>query len=298
MAKVRPNDPCPCGSGKKYKKCCGTGRTRASLGSSGGVGSFFKPKPSGRGVKTPEEIEGMRKACRFNAQLMNYIRPLVVAGMSTAQIDELVHAYTLDHGHIPAPLNYHGFPKSVCTSRNNVICHGIPSEDEFVEEGDIINVDVTTIVEGFHGDQSETIMIGDVSDDAKKVTEVSRRCLELGIAHVKPGIVLNDVCGVMQDYVESQGCSVVRDFTGHGIGRKFHEDPQVTHYRSGPARKWLLEPGQTFTIEPMVNLGDYDCEVLGDGWTAVTADGSLSAQFEHTILVTETGHEILTDTNY
>jgi methionyl aminopeptidase len=159
-------------------------------------------------------------------------------------------------------------------------------------------VDVTTIVEGFHGDQSETILIGNVSEEAKKVTEVSKRCLEIGIATVKAGLVLNDVCGAMQDYVEAQGCSVVRDFTGHGIGRGFHEDPQVTHYRSSAARRWLLEAGQTFTIEPMVNIGDYAVEVLEDGWTAVTADGSLSAQFEHTLLVTNEGCEILTDTNF
>ena len=293
MAKQRPNDPCPCGSGKKYKKCCGAGRR------SGGISSLFaKPRPSGRGVKSALEIEGMRKACRFNAQLMNFIRPLVKEGMSTADIDKLVHDYTLDHGHIPAPLNYHGFPKSVCTSRNEVVCHGIPSENDIILDGDIINIDVTTIVEGFHGDQSETIMIGNVSDDAKKVTEVSKRCLDIGIATVKAGLVLNDVCGAMQDYVEAQGCSVVRDFTGHGIGRGFHEDPQVTHYRTSAARRWLLEAGQTFTIEPMVNLGHYDVKVLGDGWTAVTADGSLSAQFEHTILVTDDGCEILTDTNF
>lgn len=305
MAKQRPNDPCSCGSGKKYKKCCGSNSGKSESGIIGAKGSrfgaggmFSKPKPTGRGVKTAIEIEGMRKACRFNAQLMNYIRPLVKAGMSTAEIDRLVHEYTVDHGHIPAPLNYHGFPKSVCTSRNEVVCHGIPSENEFVEDGDIINIDVTTIVDGFHGDQSETLLIGDVSEEARRVTEVSRRSLEIGIAHVKPGIVLNDVCAAIQDYVEGEGCSVVRDFTGHGIGRRFHEDPQVTHYRSSAAKRWLLEPGQTFTIEPMVNVGHYDVGVLEDGWTAVTADGSLSAQFEHTVLVTETGVEILTATDF
>lgn len=239
----------------------------------------------------------MRKACRFNAQLMNYIRPLVKAGMSTEDINVLVHDYTLEYGHIPAPLNYHGFPKSVCTSVNEVVCHGIPSEDQILKEGDIVNVDVTTIVDGYHGDQSETIFIGEVSGDARRVADVSRESMYLGIEAVRPGIPLVEVCGVIEDYVHSKGCSVVRDFTGHGIGRKFHEDPQVPHYRTASAARFMLEPGMTFTIEPMVNLGDYRVKVLDDDWTAVTKDGSLSAQYEHTVLVTETGHEILTDTN-
>ena len=255
-------------------------------------GSSLKPK----GIKTPEEIEGMRKAGRFNAQLMNHVRPLVKEGMSTQAIDDLVREYTLDHGHICATMGYHGYPKNLCTSINDVVCHGIPSEDEFLEEGDIVNIDLTTIVDGYHGDQSEMILIGEVSDEAKKVVDVAKKCLEMGIAAVRPGIVLNEVCGVMEDYVEGEGCSVVRDFTGHGIGKKFHEDPQVTHYRSAPAKRWLLHPGQTFTIEPMVNVGHWDTTVLDDGWTAVTSDGSLSAQWEHTLLVTETGAEILTDT--
>lgn len=287
MSKIRPNDPCGCGSGQKFKKCCGLSEATGLLG---------RFKPVAKGVKTPAEIEGMRKACRFNAQLMNYIRPLVKAGMSTGAINQLVHEYTIGHGHIPAPLNYHGFPKSVCTSRNNVVCHGIPSDLEFIVDGDIINIDLTTIVEGFFGDQSETLMIGKVSEAAKKVTEVSRRALEIGIENIKPGISLNVAAGAMQDFIESQGCSVVQDYTGHGIGRKFHEDPQVTHFRSPSVKKWMLAPGQTFTIEPMVNVGRYGVKVLNDGWTAVTADGSLSAQFEHTVLVTKDGVEVLTDT--
>jgi methionyl aminopeptidase len=287
MSKIRPNDPCSCGSGQKYKKCCGVAAAKGLLG---------RFTSAVKGVKTPAEIEGMRKACRFNAQLMNYIRPLVKIGMSTGDIDRLVHEYTIGHGHIPAPLNYHGFPKSVCTSRNSVVCHGIPSDKEFILDGDIINVDLTTIVDGFFGDQSETFLMGNVSKEAIKITEVSKRCLEIGIDNIRPGISLNEAAGAMQDYAESQGCSVVRDFTGHGIGRKFHEDPQVTHYRSPSTRKWMLAAGQTFTIEPMINIGHYAIKVLEDGWTAVTKDGSLSAQFEHTLLVTETGVEVLTDT--
>lgn len=294
MSKTRPNDPCPCGSGKKFKKCCGLNPGGAPVPSS--PKSLFGQTLKPRGIKTPDEIEGMRLAGKFNAQLMNHVRPQVVAGMSTQKIDDIVREYTLDHGHICATMNYHGYPKNLCTSINNVVCHGIPSEEEILQDGDIVNIDLTTIVDGFHGDQSEMILIGEVSSEARKVVDVAKRCMDLGIQAVKPGIVLNEVCGVMQDYVEGEGCSVVRDFTGHGIGKNFHEDPQVTHYRSAPAKRWLLHPGQTFTIEPMVNLGDYDTTILDDGWTAVTTDGSLSAQWEHTILVTENGVEILTDT--
>jgi methionyl aminopeptidase len=270
----------------KYKKCWGKPSCAQN-----------RPKKApARNVKSAEEIEGMRVACRFNAQLMQWIKTQVEIGMPTARIDELVHQYTLDHGHTPAPLNYHGFPKSLCTSRNQVVCHGIPSETEFVEDGDIINLDVTTIVDGFHGDQSETLLIGDVAPEAKRLVEVTKRSLDIGIGEVKPGVSLNVVCGAIQDYVESQGFSVVRDYTGHGIGRDFHEDPQVTHHRTRHAARWMLAPGQTFTIEPMVNAGAHDTKLLNDSWTAVTADGSLSAQFEHTVLVTDTGVEVLTDT--
>ena len=286
--KVRPNDLCPCGSGKKYKKCCFKKVSRAPKA------PLFRRR--NKAVKTQQEIEGMRTACRFNAQLMNYIRPLVKAGMSTEEINTLVQEYTIDHGHIPAPLNYYGFPKSVCTSVNDVVCHGIPTEKQILKEGDIINVDVTTIVDGYHGDQSETILIGDVSEQARKVANVSKTSLDIGIDTVKAGIPLGEVCGAVEDYVHSQGCSVVRDFTGHGIGKKFHEDPQVPHYRTPAANRFMLESGMTFTIEPMVNIGDYRIKVLDDDWTAVTRDGSLSAQYEHTILVTDEGCEVLTDT--
>jgi len=265
------------------------------MGSKLGVLAAFKKKNPA--VKSAADIEGMRVACRFNAQLMNYIRPLVVAGMSTEDINTLVHEFTIEHGHIPAPLNYYGFPKSVCTSVNDVVCHGIPTKNQILVEGDIINVDVTTIVNGYHGDQSETILIGKVSADARKIAEVSKTSLDIGIQTVRAGIALVEVCGAIEDYVHSQKCSVVRDFTGHGIGKKFHEDPQVPHYRTRAAANFMLEAGMTFTIEPMVNLGDYRVKVLDDDWTAVTKDGSLSAQYEHTILVTEDGCEVLTDTN-
>lgn len=247
-----------------------------------------------RYVKSAFDIAGMRKACRVNAELMKYIKPLVREGMSTNEINTLVHEYTVERGYIPAPLNYHGFPKSVCTSINEVVCHGIPSDHDILKEGDIINVDTTTIVDGYHGDQSETIYIGEVSEEARRVTETSRKALSLAIEAVKPGVALFDVCGVIEDYVEGQGCSVVREFTGHGIGKKFHEEPQVPHYRTPETRKIILEPGMIFTIEPMVNIGHWKTKILEDNWTAVTEDGSLSAQFEHTLLVTEDGVEVLT----
>ncbi|MBF0196070.1 MAG: type I methionyl aminopeptidase [Planctomycetes bacterium] len=288
MAKTRPNEPCPCGSGKKYKKCC----AKAPILKNKHFG--YRKKDN---IKNEKDIIGMRTACSFNAQLMRYIRPHIQAGISTEEINTLVHDYTLAHGHIPAPLNYHGFPKSVCTSLNHVVCHGIPCKEDILKNGDIINVDVTTIVDGYHGDQSETFYVGtDISDDAKLVTETSRRSLEIGIENVKPGRKLIDVCGAIEDFVLGEGCSVVRDFTGHGIGLKFHEEPQVPHYRTASIRNVVLQPGMTFTIEPMVNIGDWRIKILEDKWTAVTADGSLSAQFEHTLLVTEDGVEVLTAT--
>jgi methionyl aminopeptidase len=192
----------------------------------------------------------------------------------------------------PAPLNYHGFPKSVCTSVNHVVCHGIPGK-EVLKNGDIINVDVTTIYEGFYGDTSATFFVGDVSDEARKVTEVSRKSLELAIAEVREGARLGDIGAAIQEYAEGEGCSVVRAFVGHGIGRQFHEPPQVSHVgKRGTGNR--LKAGMVFTIEPMINLGSYEVEVLADKWTAVTIDGSLSAQFEHTIVVTKTGCEVLT----
>lgn len=286
MGKIRPNDPCSCGSGIKYKKCCSIKSKKSTL-------QKLWPKKSK--LDDREFVEGMRAAGRFNAQLLAYVKPLAKEGMTTNEIDRLVHEYTLDHGHTPAPLNYHGFPKSVCTSINNVVCHGIPCDEDVLKEGDIINIDTTTIVNGYFGDQSETLYIGEkISEDARKVTEVSRRSLQIGIEMVRPGISLYEVCGAIQDYVEGEGCSVVREFTGHGIGKTFHADPQVPHYRAPELKRVILKPGMTFTIEPMVNLGDWRTKVLDDNWTAVTLDGSLSAQFEHTLMVTEEGVEILT----
>ena len=243
-------------------------------------------------IKTASEIEAMRPACRHAADTLVMIEPYIKAGISTDEINDLVHDFTIKAGGIPAPLNYHGFPKSVCTSVNHVVCHGIPG-DKKLRNGDIINVDVTTIINGWHGDTSKTFCVGEVKPRTKKVVDVARQALQLGIDVVKPGATLGDIGHAIQSYVESQRCSVVREYCGHGIGRVFHEDPQVLHYGK-PGHGMALKKGMVFTIEPMVNIGKAGVKVLGDRWTVVTRDKSLSAQFEHTLVVTDDGYEILT----
>ena len=243
-------------------------------------------------IKSAREIELMRRAGRLAAETLSAVAEIIRPGLSTEEINSFVHQDTLAKGATPAPLNYLGFPKSVCTSVNEVVCHGIPGA-RVLEEGDIINVDVTHIVDGFHGDTSATFYVGEPSDDAKRVTEVSRRCLQLGIEQVRPGARLGDIGAAIQEFAESQGCSVVRDFVGHGIGRKFHDEPKVSHVGTR-GKGYRLKAGMTFTIEPMINGGAWQVEVLDDDWTAITADGSLSAQFEHTVLVTDGGVEVLT----
>lgn len=246
-------------------------------------------------LKTPLEQEGMRRAGAFNGQLMDFIRPYVTAGISTARLDALVHDYTLDHGHVPACLNYNGYPKSICTSINNIVCHGIPSEKEILKDGDIVNVDFTTIVDGFYGDSSETFFIGDVSDKARHLVAVTARALLLGIRAAMPGKHLSAIAQAIEPYVKSQGCSVVRQYTGHGIGKAIHEYFNVFHHIAADSDNIMLEPGLTLTIEPMINLGSYHVVTDPvDKWTVRTRDGSLSAQFEHSILITEAGPEVLT----
>lgn len=249
-------------------------------------------RPATVHVKTVREIEIMRQAGRLAAETLVAVADVVRPGISTEEINAFVHADTLRRGARPAPLNYLGFPKSVCTSVNEVVCHGIPSAQKLVD-GDIVNVDVTHIFKGYHGDTSATFYVGEPSEEAKKITEIARKCLELGIAEVRPGARLGDIGAAIQEFAEGQGCSVVTDFVGHGIGRKFHEEPKVLHVGTR-GRGIRLKPGMTFTIEPMINLGVPDVEILDDEWTAVTADGRLSAQFEHTILVTDNGCEVLT----
>lgn len=244
-------------------------------------------------IKSPAEIEAMRTVCRMAAETLCRVDELIAPGITTEDINRFVHEDTLRVGAVPAPLNYKGFPKSVCTSINDVVCHGIPSPKVVLQEGDIINVDVTHLYKGFHGDTSATFYVGEPSPRAIEVTEVARRSLELGLEQVLPGGRIGDIGAAIQAFAEARGLAVVRDFVGHGIGRTFHSEPQVPHvgYQGRGPR---MRPGMTFTIEPMINTGSYECEILDDGWTAVTVDGGLSAQFEHTVLVTETGHEVLT----
>ncbi len=234
----------------------------------------------------------MRPACRHAADTLVFIEPHIRPGITTDEINELVHEFTVAAGAIPAPLNYHGFPKSVCTSVNHVVCHGIPGKKK-LKDGDIVNVDVTSIINGWHGDTSKTFFVGKPGVKARKVVEVARRALEIGIEAARPGATLGDIGHAIQSYVESERCSVVREYCGHGIGRAFHEDPQVLHY-GRPGEGLELKPGMVFTIEPMVNLGKPGVKLLKDGWTVVTRDKSLSAQFEHTIAITEDGCETLT----
>lgn len=244
-------------------------------------------------IKTPEQIEKMRIAGRLAAEVLEMIEPYVQVGITTNELDQICHDYIVNEQQaIPAPLNYHGFPKSICTSVNQVICHGIPNEKR-LKNADMVNIDITVIKDGWHGDTSKMFFAGDVSIQAKRIAKVSYECMSKAIAIVKPGARLGDIGAIIQQHAEAHNYSVVQEYCGHGIGEKFHEDPQVLHY--GTANTGLtLEAGMIFTIEPMINVGKRNVKMLKDGWTVVSKDRSLSAQWEHTILVTETGHDILT----
>lgn len=243
-------------------------------------------------IKTPEQIAKMRAAGRLAASTLEEVAKILRVGITTDEINSFVHEHTVSRGAKPAPLGYRGYPKSVCTSINEVVCHGIPSARRLLD-GDIINVDVTTILDGWHGDVSATFYIGQVSDEARHLVEVTRQCLDLAIAQVRPGARLGNIGAVIQEHAESHGCSVVRDFVGHGLGRGFHEAPQVSHIGERD-RGVRLKTGMVFTIEPMINQGGWELHILDDDWTAVTNDHKLSAQFEHTVAVTPDGCEILT----
>ena len=244
-------------------------------------------------IKNREEIEKMRVAGRLASEVLDMIGDAVKPGVTTEQLDDICHKFIVeDQQAIPAPLNYRGFPKSICTSVNHVICHGIPAQKS-LKSGDIINIDITVIKDGFHGDTSRMFYVGEPSIRARRLCETSRECMNLGIDLVRPGLQLGDIGHVIQQHAESNGFSVVREYCGHGIGRVFHEDPQVLHY-GRPATGMALKEGMTFTIEPMINAGKKDTRLLNDQWTVVTRDRSLSAQWEHTILVTADGHEIMT----
>ncbi len=245
-------------------------------------------------IKSTPEIEKMRIAGRLAAEVLDMIEPHVKAGVSTLELNQICHDYIVNvQRAIPAPLNYRGFPKSICTSINHVICHGIPSSKEKLKDGDILNIDITVIKNGYFGDTSKMFIIGNGSLLAKRLVVVAKECLELGIQEVKPRAHFGNIGSAIQRYAESKGFSVVREYCGHGIGTAFHEPPQVLHYgeaNTGP----IMMPGMTFTIEPMINAGAYQTKLLRDGWTVVTKDHQLSAQWEHTILVTKDGYEILT----
>jgi methionyl aminopeptidase len=244
-------------------------------------------------IKSASEIEKMRVAGRLAGEVLQMIRPHVQAGVTTDELDRICHDYIVNEQQaIPAPLNYHGFPKSICTSVNHQVCHGIPS-DKKLKNGDIVNIDITVIKDDFHGDTSKMFFIGEPPIKAQRVSQIALECMRLGISVVKPGARLGDIGHIIQTHAERNQCSVVREYCGHGIGRGFHEDPQVLHY--GKAGTGLvLEPGMIFTIEPMINAGRRDVKLLSDNWTVVTKDHSPSAQWEHTILVTDDGHDILT----
>lgn len=247
-------------------------------------------------IKNSQQIEGIRQSSRLAAEVLNYAASHLKEGITTQELNDLAHNYILEHGAVPAPLNYNGFPKSICTSINNVVCHGIPSNRDVLRSGDIVNLDITTILNGYYGDTSATFGIGQVSSQAKQLIKVTRDSLYLAIDQLKPGKSLNESVGAtIEKYVKQFGFSPVRDLGGHGVGVKFHEDPFVFHF-STTASDVTLKPGMIFTIEPMINASTNWQVILdkNDGWTIRTADGSLSAQFEHTVLITPTGSEILT----
>ena len=286
--KIGRNQPCPCGSGLKYKKCC-AGKEDAVLPAD--LEEVYARKYRIR-VKTPQEVEAIRRAGRLVVATLDLVAERIRPGIATDEINTWVHEFTVKNGAVPAPLNYRGFPKSVCVSVNEVICHGIPGELD-LKDGDIVNVDVTSILDGYYADANKTYFVGSPGPDARKIVSVARECLRRGMSMVKGGNAVGDIGWAIQTYAESQGCSVVREFVGHGVGFDFHEPPQVPHFgQKGEGIK--LIPGMVFTIEPMINLGRKELRILKDEWTAVTRDGSLSAQFEQTVLVTENGCESLT----
>lgn len=246
-------------------------------------------------LKSPDQIEGIRESCEIAAETLDFITPYVKPGVTTKYLNDLIQKFMTENEAIPATLNYKGYPAASCISRNDVICHGIPSNNEKLEDGDIVNIDVTTIYDGFYGDNSRMFLVGNVSDEAKRIVDAAKKCLDLGIRQCYPGNRLGNIGYEITKYAESQGYSVVYEFCGHGVGIRFHEDPEVSHdseANTGP----ILKPGMTFTIEPMINQGKARAKIdKKDNWTARTIDGLLSAQWEHTLLITKEGVEVLTD---
>ena len=283
------NELCWCGSGKKYKKCHMPIEEKIMMHAERG-----EIVPTRKILKTPFQIEKIRKSAELNTAILDEVARQIHVGMSTQEIDDIVYRFTKEHGGIPAPLNYQGFPKSVCTSINNEICHGIPDENIILEEGDIINVDVSTILNGYFSDASRMFTIGEVSPEAERIVRVTKECVELGLKAAKPWGHLGDIAYAINSHAQENGYSVVEEIGGHGIGLEFHEEPEVCHFgRKGTGM--LLVPGMVFTIEPMINMGTWKVFIdEEDGWTVITEDELPSAQWEHTFLMTETGLEILT----
>lgn len=288
LGKLGRNDACWCGSNKKYKAC--------HMASDEKIEAFARQGhivPPGFILKNREQIEGIRESGKINTAVLDYVAEHIREGMTTEEIDRLVHDKTAELGGIPAPLGYEGFPKSVCTSINEQVCHGIPSEDIVLKDGDIINVDVSTIYHGYFSDSSRMFCIGNVSDEKKKLVDVTKECVELGLAQVKPWGFMGDMGQAVHDHAVKNGYSVVREIGGHGVGLEFHEEPFVS-YVTKKGTEMLLVPGMVFTIEPMVNMGTDEVYTDGgDNWSVYTADGRPSAQWEIQVLVTETGYEVL-----
>lgn len=283
------NDDCWCGSGKKYKRC--------HMALEEKIADYAREGhlvPERAMLKTPEQIAGIKESAAINTALLDYISQHMEIGMSTGDIDRLVDQFTRSHGAVPAPYQYNGFPKSVCTSLNDQVCHGIPDDQTFLQQGDIINVDVSTIFHGYFSDASRMFMMGSVSAEAERIVRIARECMERGVAALKPWGFLGDMGEAINSYAMQNGYSVVREIGGHGVGLEFHESPYVS-YVSQKGTDMLLVPGMIFTVEPMINGGTHEVvEDEDNGWTIYTADGQLSAQWECTVLVTDTGIEILT----
>lgn len=286
--KLTRNDICWCGSGKKYKKC--HLEMDLYLEDLERQGYIIPPREI---IKTEEQVAGIRRACQLSREILDKLEGIITPGISTDDINTWVHEYTIAHGAYPAPLNYNGYPKSVCTSLNEVICHGIPGP-RVLQDGDIMNVDVTCILDGYYGDTSRMYLIGDPSDEARQLVKVARECMYLGIEQVRPYNRVGDIGFAIEQHANQYGYSVVQDYGGHGVGLQFHEEPFVQHYGNKDCGM-VLVPNMVFTVEPMINVGTYKCRVLDDDWTAVTRDNSLSAQWEHTVRVTENGVEILSE---
>lgn len=286
--KLERNDACWCGSGKKYKKCHEAFDDRLiKLRQQGHI------IPDRDIIKTPEQIEAIKESCKINIAVLDYVAEHIKAGMTTEEIDKMVYEKTTQMGGIPAPLDYEGYPKSVCVSINDVVCHGIPCDEEVLQDGDIVNVDCSTIYKGYFSDSSRMFCIGEVDEDKKKLVEVTKECVEKGLEQVKPWGFLGDMGQAVNDHAMANGYSVVREIGGHGVGLEFHEEPFVS-YVTKKNTEMVMAPGMIFTIEPMVNMGKCDVAVdEEDDWTVFTVDGSPSAQWEIMVLVTETGYEVL-----